>query len=608
MYPLLLFSSVISLLSRLHINSCTCSDKKCKNNYKNITETIYNVYYNNEIKLFSNDDVNNILNEISKCNIIPSNDDETQKIRLIELKNINNIKDIDVNITELKRQIKFIENISYIYLLDFFFRLMGDKEYINFMLSINGVGGPVLESAGYINLELGDILCNDKNCSKTVDLNNIYSPDITKGSKGVFTIIPIYDENNNKIYSNNENTLKLFSGNFIDLNNKTKNIQLIYFNSICEYLAQIGNPLFAICDGFEYEVSSIYNSLLMMNQIFPQLPFYKKIGDTLIKNYDIRKGGQIEKLEGEEIYNNIKKLGATKEQNMIMLAEVIVLNNLLYYVFKSAEITKKKALVNLAFSSYGGRVFEMLMSLLKNDYSNLLEDASNNKSVNVKKNSINTIFIHSLIGSNDLKSDVNNNLINFNKEKIFKDIGNKVISRDRLKYFNCNNIFGNSFESLIEYYNKKINDKKLNQIISKFTENKNNGFLKNFLRWEFDGILTSFYENKYNDGMLSQDGLFIYNNNVTRDKVSEIVSSNINNPLKNAEYKAIKGNVEKTSYSYNLDSGDGFFIIEDENIRYIHIGAGEHLCTDIKKNKDSYSIYDNRGKFLNYLLKKICNN
>ncbi len=599
----LLFHFIFLIFTNLILSCTRCCNRNSKNSYEDISRLVNDIYINNKQKIPS-EKVIGVFRKLSNNNT-SKNNPGSQKIRLIKWENIRRVNGIDVDVTELKKQIKFVENISYIYLLEFFFRLMDSKKNVNFMLSVNGVGGPVLESTGYINLELGDILCKNKESSRTVNMDGISGENVVSGSKGIFTNTPIYDNNDDRIYSVNKNTLKLFDGKFVDLKNKENINKLLYFYSICEYLAQLGNPLFGICDGYEHEVSSIYNSLLMLDSIFGQLPFFREIDSNLIKNFDIRKGGQVEKLSGGEIYKEIKRLGAVREKDMIMLAEVIVLNNLLYYVFKSSEITDKKAIVNLAFSSYGGRVFEMLMSLFENEYSNIAESITDDKYVNVEKNSINVIFIHALIGSNSIKFGSKNSFFNINNEKIFKDIGNRIISKDRLKYFNCDNIFGNSFESIFKYYNDHINSNKINQIISKFVENKSTNSFKDLIRWEFGEALTSFYEGKYNDGVLSYDGLFVYNDNVKRNRVTDIIAHNISNPSKNKLYKITDHDIKETNYLYSTNSDNGFYIIDDQYIRYIHIGGGAHIPTSTNEFLNSFSIYENRGRFINNLLKEI---
>ena len=63
---------------------------------------------------------------------------------------------------------------------------------------------------------------------------------------------------------------------------------------------------------------------------------------------------------------------------------------------------------------------------------------------------------------------------------------------------------------------KSLTNKPTLQIISNIVNNNGNGFLnslKHFFRYDWDHLVASYFDSPYNDGMLSDDGLFIYRNN-----------------------------------------------------------------------------------------------
>lgn len=587
---------ILSFTCISYIYSCvSCCKKAQRMRYYDVTEAMTSAF--NDIKRCKYSEVIKSLKELK--NQKKSTKIGDFEICYIDIDRLNSVDGVDVDICELKRQVKFLEYISSIYIIEFLFRLLTVKNDLNlsFMLSVNGVGGAFSDMAGYVNLDFTEALCKKNECETVLNYRDIEARPLPSGVKYVFTEIPIYDRVADRFYSSDVNTFKLLRS-WVYSDVKETNSKLMYFYSICEKLAQIGNPLFAVCNGSEYDISSIYNSLLLLSDDFGGFDFFKRIGDDFIKNYEKRKNGEFLKLSSDELFAKLSELGAVKEEKIVMLAEVIVLNNLLYYVYKFAGLRGNEVITSLAFSSYGGRVFEMFMSLLKNKYSNVVSGVSSENSVSVKRGDINVIFIHALLGANKLKS-CSDGIISFNREKIFKDLGNSIISSDRLKYFDCDNIFGNSFESLIEYYHNFVNESRINQIISNFTENKQNSFLKNIVRWNFKDIFTSFYESKYNDGVLSQDGLFVYNNVLNRDNVSSIISGN-SGAQSSRFYGISGGRIKSENYKYSTSVGSGSFIIEDNFIRYINVGGGAHFS--VEEDTNSYSIYDNRGKELEDLI------
>ena len=522
--------------------------------------------------------------------------DEGFYLKYIDYESISKIDGLDIDdINELKNQVRFINMISSIYLLEFLFRLFKEEgRDINFMLTVNGAGGPVLQSAGFVNLIVGEYLCS-KDCSMELDFSHLRSKTLDKGAKGIFTSVPIFDNKTNKIYTNSPSSLSFFNGKYFDTGDRNNNLILINFYMLCEYLAQLGNPLFAICDGYEFCVASIYNALQLLSK-FLDIPFCNSRGGGVLEIFNFKRSGDVVKLDDDAVFRKIKDLGAVGEIDMKLLAEVIVLNNLLFCVYKFANQYSKNVISNLAFSSYGGRVFEMLMSIIKNEYRNFSTNVFKEE-VFVKKDSLTAVFIHGLIGDNKIKKSEKDRLF-FNNENLFKAFAGGVISRDRLKYFSCEGIFGNSLSSIFEFYNSKVNSNKVNQIISKFRRKGNYSLLKNLVRWDIDEAIYSFYDGEFNDGMLSSDGLFIYDNSLDRVKVNSIIGSKIDNS--SSENKFIGENVTEEK-KINVKSQSGFYIIEGKNIRYIHVGGGTHICVD--NEKDSYEMYENRGEFLKGVLK-----
>ena len=217
--------------------------------------------------------------------------------------------------------------------------------------------------------------------------------------------------------------------------------------------------------------------------------------------------------------------------------------------------------------------------------------------VSVKKNSLTAVLIHGLIGDNRIKKNEKEKLF-FNNENLFKAFAGGIVSQDRLKYFSCDNIFGNSFDSIFEFYNEKVNSEKINQIISKFRRKSNYNLLKNLVRWDIDEAIYSFYDGEFNDGLLSSDGLFIYNKFLDRNYVNDIIGTKVDS--KSSKTIFYSKSLSSTESKLSVVSQPGCYVIEDKNIRYIHMGGGTHMCVD--NEKDSYDIYENRGEFLKKLI------
>ena len=539
------------------------------------------------------------------------------KVRKINWKNINKIIDLewDIDITELKRQIDFLEKISYIYELYYFLMMLTYNNTI-FQLTANGAGGSLYYPSSFLNQKITNLLKNknrEKNYTSILKEYSLVNKKTNKSLKKLLINNPyIYDYENKKIFTYNSLAYALINGVKINFENsnifQNKKIDYLNFISICEYLAQLGNPIFAICDESEKDVAIINNCLYQINEVFNgQLPFL--IDKNFVK-LDILQGSgnKITYKDEDQCYKKIKELGAVKEQDMILLAEVIVLNNILYDLFKFAEYKNVELSGVLTFSSYGGKVFELLMSLIKNEYKNLPEGCTDeNKYVFIAKNKVNTLFLHGLLGANELYKN-NADIININYNKLVSTIGSFAVSKDRLQCFNIRKLFKNSFKDIIKYYHDYVNDSPLLQIISKFRKNNESEPLINAFRFQLDDIVSSLYKSKFYDGLLSDDALFIYNNDEINKNIKDLIRLNIDSPLKDNNMFTIRDNKltkDDTKLYLKTKNNKGLFIINDldNNIKYIHVGGGSHMGNEKKINNET--IYDGRGLLLEEVLNKL---
>ena len=620
-------SILILLTSQFILNNYIegCCNKK-KNNYK--YEDFYLKYIENDFSTtnekWKNINYDNIVDKFNKVidyeknNKIKYDKDDSKngfKIKKIDWKKLKKITNLewDVNINELKKQINFIEKISYIYELYFFLMLLTYGDSI-FSLTVNGAGGSILYPASFLNQKVNILLREQHNKDFTNILKNYQMTDnkTSKHLKRIFIDYPyIYKHNDCKMFTMSKIPLMLINGVNINFskNNRRAINDYINFLTICEYLAQLGNPIYAITNDCEKDIAIIYNSLCYINKIFQgNLPF---INNLPTNDLDIIKETKknIEYVKDKEILAQIKELGAVGEQDMILLAEVIVLNNILYDVYKFAEYNSKNIISNITFSSYGGKVFELLMSLIKNNYENISECVDNDHCVFVEKNSLNTLFIHGLLGANKVKEN-NNDLIIINNNKIIKSLGSAVVSNDRLQCFNIKTLFGNTFIDIIKFYNEKVNEHKIIQIISKFKENNSTDIVKSTFKFEFDNVISSLYKSKYYDGLLSDDAIFVYNNDDISNKIKNIIKNNIESPFNKNNYFILSDNKitqKNIDFNINFNKKDGIFIIDDNdnNIKYIHIGSGNHLNNEKKINNEA--IYDGRGLLVDELLEYTYN-
>ena len=626
MKPSIIILLISQVLLDININGC-CNNKK-KYNYK--YEDFYVKYIENKFSTTSEKwvqkDFKDIIINFKK--VINSEEKSNKKydkskynskkgfiLRKIDWRKLKKITNLEwnVDINELKKQINFIEKISYIYELYFFLMLLTYGDSI-FSLTVNGAGGSILYPACFLNQKV-NILLREQNDKKFLNILKNYQMTDNKTNrhlKRIFINYPfIYNHKNYKMFTMNKFPLQLINGVNINFPNNDKKCINDYINflTICEYLAQLGNPIFAITNDCEKDVAIIYNSLCYINKVFSGiLPFINNL-PTNDLNIVKESKKNIEYVKNKEILSQIKELGAVNEQDMILLAEVIVLNNILYDVYKFAEYNDKKVISNITFSSYGGKVFELLMSLIKNNYENISECVDDYHYVFVEKNSLNTLFIHGLLGANKVKEN-NNDLIIFNNNKIIKSLGSAAVSSDRLQCFNINTLFGNKFSDIIKFYKDNVNEYKITQIISKFRENESSDILLNTLNFRFDDVISSLYKSKYYDGLLSDDAIFIYKNDTVSEKIKDIIKNNIEYPFKKNNYFVLNNDkIEKKNLDFNINfkKRDGIFIIDDNdnNIKYIHVGSGNHLNNEKKINNEA--IYDGRGLLIDEILEYTYN-
>ena len=132
----------------------------------------------------------------------------------------------------------------------------------------------------------------------------------------------------------------------------------------------------------------------------------------------------------------------------------------------------------------------------------------------------------------------------------------------------------------------------------------------NTLNFRFDDVISSLYKSKYYDGLLSDDAIFIYKNDTVSEKIKDIIKNNIEYPFKKNNYFVLNNDkIEKKNLDFNINfkKRDGIFIIDDNdnNIKYIHVGSGNHLNNEKKINNEA--IYDGRGLLIDEILEYTYN-
>ena len=309
--------------------------------------------------------------------------------------------------------------------------------------------------------------------------------------------------------------------------------------------------------------------------------------------------------DNSEIIKQLEEVGASAEKDVIMLAGAITLNNLLYKIFRSVRAEKKDINCVLGFESYSGRVWELLVAIWKGNYQNFQELID--EKIVIKKNELQCILTHCLIGNNELlpqKKYGEKGEVTIDTPQILKNLvnGNDGLGEDRLYYLDCDKICGYKLNEIVSFW-KKLTDQPTLQIISNIKNNNGNGVLgsiKHFFRYEWDHLITSYFNSPYNDGMLSDDGLFIYEDN----------NKGFSDFCKNIFKDYTSGEILNKNFSNNydfdkLDDDYKSFYINDKilNIIYIVVGHGTHI--DNKRNNPYDGYFENITKILNKIEDKI---
>ena len=505
----------------------------------------------------------------------------------------------DGKLEKLKKQIQFSTIVSYPYYIEFLLRLKkllkdNDERGISFFTSIGGSGRSIHYPCGY---NLRNIVNRNGNFLNVTN-NDLLNEDIRK------TQFPIFSNNNIFVKSNNiltffENRLKI---KFDDDNSQVK---YKYICSVLEYFAQLGNPIFTIYGRGVQQSAAAYNIALMLKELFnfDTEDFFGNEEYNFLDIIEIDDDNARFK-DNSEIIKQLEEVGASAEKDVIMLAGAITLNNLLYKIFRSVRAVKKDINCVLGFESYSGRVWEILIAIWKDNYKNF-RDLIGKESV-IKNNELQCVLTHCLIGDNTLLPEYqigNKEEVIINTPQILKNLvnGNDGLGEDRLYYLDCDKICGYKLNEIVSFW-KNLTGRPTLQIISNIKNNNGNGFLgsiKHFFRYEWDHLITSYFNSPYNDGMLSDDGLFFYMGNEN----FEIFCKNIFK-----DYTSGENLEEFLNDKYELkileDDHKSFYINDKElNIIYIVVGHGTHL--ENKRNNPYNGYFENITKILNKIENKI---
>ena len=520
---------------------CPCCNKGKK--YEDVSENVFQPFANKEIQLDifkkffweKNGDNKNLTKEIIQNVVQNLKYINYRKLTLDQISPYTGVGKWDQDkVDKLKKQIDFINVVIYPYYIDFLLRIFEDKNSnknnTSFVVSFGGSGRAIHWPSAY-------------NIRKVASKNSpIVVNDQLKDDKR-FSFLPIFISNKIK-QDKQQNKLPLFyPGVMIDKNKE----QLQYCRLVLNYLMQLANPIFYIYNNAIQDTASMYNVALMFKDIF-EIDVDDFFYDKKYKELDIFSAEEFK--SDEIIKEQLLKVGACAEEDVIMLAGVIVLNNLLYKVFKVANDNNITVNCTLGFESYSGRVWEMLIALWKKEYKSL---PARDDCAKLTQNALQCVLTHCLIGTNNLCYNEatigNREQVLIKVSQILKDL---VLGEDRMDYLDCKTIFGYNIEELVLYW-KNLTSKPTIQVISQIVDNEGSGFsgfFKHFFYWRFDRMLGSYYNSKYNDEMLSDEGLFIYHKNFT-------------------EYSYLK---------FNKHNSGGKYIKDDVlNIVYIIADAGGHL-------------------------------
>lgn len=585
------------ILLMLFLSSCCCDNYDFyKIEENNLNQNLTTVKYKELNDFFQTikDNKDNEEGVLSLKYIKHKNITVEQLEKFTQIKNYWNTEKLE----KLKKQIQFSTIVSYPYYIEFLLRLKKllidkKKSGISFFTSIGGSGRSIHYPCGY---NLRNIVNRNGNFLNVTN-NDLLNEDIRK------TQFPIFSNNNIFVKSNNiltffENRLKIqFDDN--------SQVKYKYICSVLEYLAQLGNPIFTIYGRGVQQSAAAYNIALMLKDIlkFDVNDFFENEEYNFLDIIETEDDNARFK-DNSEIIKQLEEVGASSEKNVLMLAGAITLNNLLYKIFYAVRSQQKRINCVLGFESYSGRVWELLVAIWKNKYGNF---SVIEKTVKIKKDDLQCVLTHCLIGDNKLLSEYKlgkKDEITINTPQILKNVVNEGdgLGEDRLYYLDCNEICGYKLNEIVSFW-KKLTDRPTLQIISNIKNNNGNGVLgsiKHFFRFEWDHLITSYFNSPYNDGMLSDDGLFVYEENnkgfsyfckkIFKDYTSgEILNKNFSN-----------------NYDFDkLDDDYKSFYINDKilNIIYIVVGHGTHI--DNKRNNPYDGYFENITKILNKIEDKI---
>lgn len=523
-----------------------------------------------------------------------------QYISSKELEEFTQIKNYwnEEKIKKLKEQIQFSTIVSYPYYIEFLLRLRkllidNTKNGISFFTSIGGSGRSIHYPCGY---NLRNIV------NRNEKFLNVTNNDLLNKDKRQ-TQFPIFANKN--IFVKNNNILTFFENRLQIQFDDNAQVKYKYICSVLEYFAQLGNPIFTIYGRGVQQSVAAYNIALMLKELFnfDTKDFFYNGEYSLLDIFE-RNGDKVGLKNNTEIIKQLEKVGASAEKDVIMLAGAITLNNLLYKIFRSVRAVEKDINCVLGFESYSGRVWEILIAIWKKNYDNF---SVREKTVEINKNDLQCVLTHCLIGDNKLLPEYqigNQKEVTINTPQILKNLvnGNDGLGEDRLYYLDCDKICGCNLNKIVDFW-KNLTGRPTLQIISNIKNNNGNGFLgsiKHFFRYEWDYLITSYFNSPYNDGMLSDDGLFIYEDNnkgfsdfckkIFKDYTSgENLEKNLNDKY---ELKILE------------DDSKTFYINDKKiNIIYIVVGHGTHL--ENKRHNPYNGYFENITKILNKIENKI---
>ena len=594
------------ILLMLFLSSCCCDNYdfyKIENIEEN--EVLTEIKFN-DLKTFFQDILkkeNKNIKDINNKGVFSIKYIKRENISLKQVEEFTQIKNYwnEEKIEKLKKQIQFSTIVSYPYYIEFLLRLKKllkdkDERGISFFTSIGGSGRSIHYPCGYnlrrvVNEKNNDFLNVTNN-----DQLNEYEPQ---------TQLPIFS-NNNIFARTNNNILTFFENRLgINFNDNNKQSQYNYICSVLEYLAQLGNPIFTIYGHGIRPAAVTYNIALMLKDIlkFDVNDFFENEEYNFLDIIEAEDDNARFK-DNSEIIKQLEEVGASSEKNVLMLAGAITLNNLLYKIFYAVRSQQKRINCVLGFESYSGRVWELLVAIWKGNYQNFQELID--EKIVIKKNELQCVLTHCLIGDNKLLPEYqigNKEEVIINTSQILKDLvnGNDGLGEDRLYYLDCNKICGYKLNEIVSFW-KNLTENHTLQIISNIKNNNGNGVLgsiKHFFRYEWDHLITSYFNSPYNDGMLSDDGLFVYeDNNGFSDFCKNIFKDYTSGEILNKNFS--------NNYDFDkLEDDHKSFYINDKklNIIYIVVGHGAHL--ENKRNNPYNGYFENITKILNKIRNKI---